>query len=199
MDVWPENLVELVQVLDTPIQKPDKPEFAFEMTTEAAERNYLLLMQKYKSSLELALKSQQHSSLGIGSEFRPIKVLQAIYGSHPTWNWMVPVLRDGSLWPLEPISKELRSTDVHEAIEFGNHQGAQENPSLLTKLVTKDVKHSYALAFPFLKALSIPGILMAPINIMHQDTINETGRVVEKKQLTHNQSYEFGLGTTREH
>ena len=99
----------------------------------------------------------------MGSEFRLIEVLQAIYGSHPIWNWMVPVLRDGSSWPLEPISEELRSKDVHEAIEFGNHQGARENPSLLKKLVAKDVNHGYALAFPLSKALSIPGILMAPI------------------------------------
>ena len=71
MDVWPDDLVELVQrVLEIPIRKPDKPEFAFEMTMEAAERNYLLLMQRYKVSLELALKAQQHSPLGMGSEFR---------------------------------------------------------------------------------------------------------------------------------
>ena len=197
MDVCPDNLMEIVQqVLDIPIRKPDKPEFAFELSMEAAERNYLLLMQKYEGSLELALKAQQHSPLGMGSEFRPIEVLQAIYGLHPIWNWMVPVLRDGSLWPLEPISKELRSKDVHEAIKFGNHQGARENPSLLTKLVAKDVKHGYALNFPLSKASSIPGILMAPMNIMHQDTNDETGQVVEKKRLTHDQSYEFGSGTS---
>ena len=83
-DVWPEDLVEIVQrVLDIPIRNPDKPEFAFEMTIEAAERNYPLLMQSYKGSLELALKAQQHSPLGMGSEFRPIEVLQAIYSLHP--------------------------------------------------------------------------------------------------------------------
>ena len=37
---------------------------------------------------------------------------------------------------------------------------------------------------------------MAPMNIMHQDTIDETGQVVEKKRLTHNKSYEFGSGTS---
>ena len=63
------------------------------MTMEAAERNYLLLMRKYDGSLELALKAQQHSPLGMGSEFRPIEVLQAIYDMHPIWNWMIPVLR----------------------------------------------------------------------------------------------------------
>jgi hypothetical protein len=98
---------------------------------------------------------------------------------------MVPVLLDRSLWSLEPISEESRSKDVHEAIKFGSHQGAQENPSLLTKLVTKDIKHGYALAFPLLKALSIPGILMEPMIIMHQDTINETVQVAKKKRLTH--------------
>ena len=43
-NVWPEDLMELVKrVLDMPIRKPKKPKFAFELTMEAAERNYLLL------------------------------------------------------------------------------------------------------------------------------------------------------------
>ena len=86
---------------------------------------------------------------------------------------MVPILRDGSKWPLEEISDETRAKDLQEAIKFGNHRGEKENIELLTRLVTKDVKHGYAVTFPLSKASSITGILMAPMNIMHQDTINE--------------------------
>ena len=85
-NVWPKDLMKLVkQVIELPIRKPDKPEFVFELTTEAAERNFLLLMKRYGGRLDLALKAQQDSPLGMGSEFRPIDVLQVIYAQHPIW------------------------------------------------------------------------------------------------------------------
>jgi hypothetical protein len=94
------------------------------------------------------------------------------------------------------VRTKSRAKDLLEAIEFGNHRGAKENIELLTSLVTKDVKYGYAVTFPLSKASSIPGILMAPMNIMHQDTIDETGKIVDKKRLTHDQSFKFGSGTS---
>ena len=91
---------------------------------EAAERNYLLL-KKYDGSLAVALQAQGNSPLGMGSEFRPIDVLQAIYGRHPIWERMVLLLKSGSTWPLDPINKELQQSDLQEALEFGNHKGGK--------------------------------------------------------------------------
>jgi hypothetical protein len=85
---------------------------------------------------------------------------------------MVPILQQGSTWPLEDLSEEQRLSDVLEAIKFGNHKGAQSDPEAILKLVSKDVKHGYAVAFPLSKAHLIPGILIAPMNIMHQNTID---------------------------
>jgi hypothetical protein len=163
---------------------------------EAAEKNFLILTKKYGGNLKNALESQQESPLGMGSEFRPIETLESIYGNHPIWSRMVPILQQGSTWPLEDLSEEQRLSDVLEAIKFGNHKGAQSNPETVLQLVTKDVKHGYAVAFPLLKAHLIPGVLIAPMNIMHQNTIDETGRIVEKERLTHDQSYMFGSGTS---
>jgi hypothetical protein len=172
-----------------PIRKPREPYFKFELTMEAAEKNFLLLMHKYGGSMELALKAEQDSPMGMGSEFRPIESLRSIYGSHPLWHRMVPILSHGSKWPLEPLSEELRLTDMKEGIEFGNHKGAKEDPRLFTELVSKDIKHGNALVFPLSKAHQIPDILLAPMNIQHQITINESGKIVDKKRLTHDQSY----------
>ena len=71
---------------------------------------------------------------------------------------------------------------------FGNHKGAKSNPDVLVNLVAKDVKHGYAMALPLSKALTITSILLAPMNIMHQNTINESGQIIEKEQLTHSPS-----------
>ena len=149
---------------------------------ESAEKNFLILTKKYGGSLKAALEGQQESPLGMGSEFRPLEVLETIYGNHPIWNRMVPILRQGSTWPLEDLSEEQRLSDVLEAIKFGNHKGAESNPEAILKLVSKDVKHGYAVAFPLSKTHLIPGILIAPMNIMHQNTIDESGRIIEKEQ-----------------
>jgi hypothetical protein len=162
------------------------------MTMEAAEKNYMILMKKYRGSLKNALEDHDGSPLAMGSEFRPVEVLSKMYSGHPIWNRMVPVLTNGSSWPLESISEEMRMKDVKEAIEFGNHKGAKDMPELLASLVSKDVKYGYAMAFPLSKACSIPGILFAPMNIMHQNTIDESGRIIEKERLTHDQSFKFG-------
>jgi hypothetical protein len=55
------------------IRKPMKPEFAFDMSMEAAKRNYLIL-KKYDGSLAVALQAQGHSPLNMGSKFMPIDV-----------------------------------------------------------------------------------------------------------------------------
>jgi hypothetical protein len=193
---WPENLVEIIKsVMSMEVRKPTKPEFAFDMSMEAAERNYLLL-KKYNGSLGTAIRAQGDSPMSMGSEFRTPDVLRAIYGRHPVWGRMAPLLEDGSTWQLDPIDEELRQSDLQEALEFGNHKGAKQNPSLLLELVSKDVKHGYAVTFPLSKAVSIPGISLAPMNIMHQNSIDESGRIVEKDRLTHDQSFMFGSETS---
>ena len=142
VEIWPINLVDRVQsILQLPIRQPSRPEFSFELTMESAEKNYMLLMKKYSGSLKAALEAQHESQLGMGSEFRLIEILHSIYSNHPIWSRMVPVLQQGSTWPLDHLSKDLRLTDVLEAINFVNHKGAKSNPEAILKLVSKDVKH----------------------------------------------------------
>ena len=50
---------------------------------ESAEKNFLILTKKYGGSLKAALEGQHESPLGMGSEFRPIEILETIYGNHP--------------------------------------------------------------------------------------------------------------------
>ena len=104
---------------------------------------------------------------------------------------------ENSHWPLEDLPEELQIADVKEAIAFGNHKGATNNPVLLRELVEKDVKHGYGIPLPLRKAMQIPKLLFAPMNIQHQNTIDETGKIIDKERLTHDQSYKWhGSGTS---
>jgi hypothetical protein len=66
------------------------------------------------------------------------------------------------------MSKEARQQDVLDALKFGNHKGASAKLDLLRKLIGKDVKFGYSFALPLSSITLIPGICMAPMNIMVQ-------------------------------
>ena len=93
---------------------------------------------------------------------------------------MKDFLNDGSKWPLDEINKEERGNDLNEALTFGNHKGTLAKPELLLKLIGKDVKYGYSIPIPLNSMKLIPGIEMAPMNIMTQNMINEFGQVIPK-------------------
>eukprot|EP00957_Ditylum_brightwellii_P107943 8233778-Ditylum_brightwellii.AAC.1 len=81
-------------------------------------------------------------------------------------------------------------------MQFGNHKDATSKPLLLRNLIKKDVMFAYSLILPLHKIMRIPGALLAPMNIMRQNTIDNLGHIIEKHCLTHNQSYLWGLSTS---
>ena len=93
---------------------------------------------------------------------------------------MQKILKNGSDWPLQNMDNNTRATNLTEALEFQNHKGATENQDLLLNLCSKDVKFGYGLVLPLSKVTRIPGLLMTPMNITQQNTIDEHGRIVKK-------------------
>jgi hypothetical protein len=53
----------------------------------------------------------------------------------------------------------------------------------------KDITYGFGLTIPLSAVHAIQGALLAPMNIMKQNTINEQGQIIPKDRLTHNQSY----------
>eukprot|EP00985_Skeletonema_marinoi_P002393 scaffold1000_cov66-Skeletonema_marinoi.AAC.3 len=163
------------------------------MTLAAAEHNFQVLT-RYDMDLGRAIHAQRTSPVGYGSEFRTTNNLVKVFGQHPNWNRMRDILNNGSAWPLQELDNDIRLKDLREAIQFGNHKGATQQPDLLYKLVSKDVMHGYALPLPLEKIERIPGALMAPMNIQRQNTIDQFGKIIEKDRLTHDQSFEWPNG-----
>jgi len=106
------------------------------------------------------------------------------------------ILSNCSKFPLAELNFDSRASDLEEALEFGNHKGAEKQSELLEKLVKKDIIHGYGLVLPLDKITRVPGALMAPMNIQRQDTIDEFGRIIPKDRLTHDQSYKWKSGTS---
>ena len=109
---------------------------------------------------------------------------------------MRSILKYGSSWSLEDLPVSKKSEDLEEALAFGNHKGAESNPKILKELVEKDVTFGYGLVLPLKELNKVPGVLLAPMNIMKQNSIDELGRIIQKDRLTHDQSYIWGSGTS---
>jgi len=77
------NLIKIIgDIKWQPSPAPMKQEFAFELTKEAAEKNYCLL-KKYGLDLSRAIDAQKSSPLSYGLEFKPPHILKRIYRNHP--------------------------------------------------------------------------------------------------------------------
>ena len=66
---------------------------------------------------------------------------------------------------------------------------------LLLQLMSKDVHFGYCLPLPLTKVEKIPNILIAPMNIQQQNTINEYGWIISKDCQTHDQSFKWSSRT----
>jgi hypothetical protein len=176
----PNNLIKIIKkVINIPCNTLIAPEFIFELSQTPASHN-LDVLSKYQSDLSKALEANKSSPLGYGSESRHPNELRKIFGLHLLWPQMKQILINGSKWLLDKLSKESWQKDLINALAFGNHKGASAKPELLRLLISKDVKYGYSLPIPLSCIKSIPGLLMAPMNIMTQNTVNKIGQIIPK-------------------
>jgi hypothetical protein len=95
--IWPNDLISILQkIMATPCQPPTKPIFKFDLSIEAASKNYILLKHTFGGDLQRALNAQPNSPLQYGSKFRQIETLKSILENHPSWNRMRSALTFGS-------------------------------------------------------------------------------------------------------
>ena len=180
----------------TPCPHPSKPLFEFNLSVEAANKNYILLMQKFGGDLHRALHAQNESPLSYSSEFKPVSFLEPIFLHHPSWPRMKSILLEGSTWPLSPLDESDWLLDINNALDFGNHKGAEGQQELLLKLVKDNVDRGFAFPLPFNKIKNVPGVILVPLNIQLKKTTNKCGEIIPKNRLTHNQSWVWQSGTS---
>ena len=100
-------------------------------------------------------------------------------------------MKYGVEFPLQKTTRKEKFEDVLEALEFGNHKGMQKYAPFFEENLDKDVLHGFYLPIPVQKVAEIKDALLAPMNVIEQDSINERGEIIDKKRTTHNQSKTF--------
>lgn len=183
------------RVLEDSPPTPSKPAFRFEMAREAAYHN-LEVLKGFGMSLGAAIAAQASSPLGCGSEFRSPEVLEPLLGRHPLWSRMRSILSFGSIWALDPVSDADRVDSLLANLKRGNHKSATERPDTLRALLLDDVVHGFSLPIPKECIPDLPGAEAAPMGLTAQHTISETGEIIPKDRLTHDQTFQAGAGAS---
>ena len=113
-----------------PVQFLKKTESMFDATEEETQNNFCV-SSKHGKDLGRTLKAKKSPPLGYGYKFRPTENLEQVFGLHPNWSRMKRILELGSNWYMDDPDLESRSSDVKEALGFGNHNGATKKSELL--------------------------------------------------------------------
>ena len=175
----------LVQLLPRAVHHPS---LDFGATPKAAAHNWQLLKAK-ENSLARLISEQPFSVMTIGSEFRPVDELAGLLSSHPLWPRWEEGLTAGASYPLEPYTSEEMRLDLVAQLARGNHQSAKDCNHVLDKLNETDTSRGYSFCLPVAALHDIEDAVVAPHGVIHQGTIDETGRHVSKDRPTHDQSF----------
>jgi hypothetical protein len=189
----PFNLMQVITaILAAPIATPTPSQFRFTLLDPSAARHNAAILRNVDCDLRRALRNESSASpLQFGSEFWSTAILAPLLGHHPQWYKIHSLLEDGCTFLADPLDEVDCLIQIEHALDFGNHKGALKHPVELHALLTEDVTHGFNLPVDLRLAHTILGLVLSPMNIARQNTIDETGRVIEKDRLTHDHSYNF--------
>jgi hypothetical protein len=180
----------IADILRTPVTTPGPTQFKFHMDPASATHNGNIL-RAHNYDLASAIQADGNSPLRFGSEFRPAKVLKPLLGIHPLWPRLEDLLLRGSHFSADPLPDTTCRLQAAAALDYGNHKGATKAKDKLCSLLNDDVTHGFNLPLPLSMTHRIPGLLLSPMNIARQNSIDASGNIIPKDRLTHDHSMEF--------
>ena len=190
-----EYITVVSHIWEQPSPTMASPTFHFQWSAQAAAHNWDILAQ-HKFSLSSTLLNQQGTPLGFGSEFRHPTLLDPLLDYHPLWRRTRQTLISGVVFPLTPLPEDKRTTETSLVLRRGNHQAVKAHSAAVQTLLRKEVLQGWQLPLPRHRILHLPGVLLAPLGLVTQATINSRGEITPKHRLTHDQSFEIQPGVS---
>jgi hypothetical protein len=174
-------------ILTAPNPTTHLTEFRFEWSQEAVAHN-LAVLRCY--SLDLGgIRAQPFSALTPGSEFRAPELLAPFLSAHPLRGRFQERITEGAEFPLRKISETDRLADVRANLTSGNHKLARGHEAKLIEMLKEEVGRGWQLPLSRDSALKIKGCKMTPLDMVAQTSIDENGNPIDKRRLTHDQSF----------
>ena len=184
---WLMDAIEAVANAAAPA--PTASPVKFSLSEEAIQFNTALLKDN-ELSLDRLLLEHQHTTLGFGSEFRPLEQLETILGQHPNFSFFSDVLSHGMSYHFtEELSEADRQAEVTAMLERGNHKSVEADSDEVGKLLAKDVLHGFSLPVSPEIVPLLAGAMVQPAGVVKQFSLREDGARFLKRRLTQDLSF----------
>jgi hypothetical protein len=164
------------EIANTEAPAPKAPPVSFDLSKEAVLHNTELLSDS-NLSMESLLMKHQDTTLGFGSEFRPLDQLELVLGQHPNFPFFADVLANGmSHHFTEELSDEQRRAEVDAMILRGDHKSVQQESEAVRKLLEKDVLQGFS-SLPVSPDIvpDIANAMVQPAGVVKQFSLTEDG------------------------
>jgi hypothetical protein len=174
---------------------PLAPPFRFGTTPPDLAHNAGLL-EAAQFDLAQLLPRHQRSTLGFGSEFRPVPDLEPLLGRHPLFPFVSGILSNGMDYEFhegKELSESERLIEMAGQLQRGNHKSVTDALETVQTLLTKDVTHGFTLPLPASCAPQIKGAMIQPLGVVKQTSMNKDGDRVEKCRLTQDLSFSLDV------
>jgi hypothetical protein len=184
-----ELLTAVAAIASTPSPTPAASPIQFDISPKNLEANTKLL-EETDYDITRFLAQHQHTTLGFGSEFRPIEQLRQVLGKHPHFPELTSILEKGMPYIYSnEISEETRNQEVQAMLTRGNHKSAEEESEQVKRLLLKDVHHGFSI--PVLPEIvhKIQGAMVQPLGLAKQFSLDAAGTRVPKYRLTQDLSF----------
>ena len=162
-------------------------QFRFDTSDTSLTHNWSVI-ESHSCDFHTIMAAHADTPLGFGSEFRLPSTLAPILHHHPWWERLHRTLTSGAELFAPLPDENARRLDLAEAMAFGNHSGATDQPDLLRDILRQEITKGWQIPIPMDRLPYLPGCVLTPLNIVTQDTINERGEIIPKNRLTNNQS-----------
>jgi hypothetical protein len=185
----PSFIERVKKFLSFPASPIHLPPFKCKLTKEAAMQNFQLL-KAYNGDLGKIIDNAPFPPMSIGSEFKPPDVLEPLLADHPSWPQLKESLLHGASCPIREMDKDTMQKDFDIALKRGNSKSAMEESEWIAEQFQEEVEKGWTLALPMNASGLFNKGVYAPLGVVHQDSIDEQGKIVPKKRLVHNMSKE---------
>jgi hypothetical protein len=160
----------LAEVASTRVDPPKPPPIHFDTTPEALATNNQLL-RDHGFDLGSLIEGSQDTTLGYGSEFRPLDQLEKVHGGHPEFKVLEGFVNNGMGYHFKKeITEAERLNELRGMVERGNHKSAEEESEKASKLLAKDVAHGFSIPISPEIVDEIKGAMVQPLGLATQYT-----------------------------
>jgi hypothetical protein len=190
-DPGSEFVSKILTLMQSQPPTPSIPPFRFGTTPPELAHNARVI-EAAGFDFDQLLPLHQGSTLGFGSEFRPVEDLKPLLAKHPLFTFVAKILSEGMDYEYH-VGKQLteseRLVEMSGQLQRGNHKSVGDEIEKVRTLLTKDVTHGFTVPLPVVCVPQIKGAMIQPLGVVKQWALNEKGTRVAKFRLTQDLSF----------